>query len=182
MACRQQLPIRVIVVDGNRRNSKAPQPKKSEVKARLLDPVAWAAKAVEGKPGDFLLVRGEKPTSQAVEAPDYELSGFEGKLRHAFVKHRWREAKMRKAKIESAKEANVGRLVCEVPDCGFDFFKKYGKLGADYAQVHHRVPLSKSPTRGREIKLTDLAIVCANCHAMIHRGGECRELAGLITR
>jgi predicted HNH restriction endonuclease len=46
--------------------------------------------------------------------------------------------------------------------------------------VHHRVALNKSAKSGRETKLSDLAIVCANCHVMIHKGGECRELAGLI--
>ena len=30
---------------------------------------------------------------------------------------------------------------------------------------------------GREVKLKDLAVVCANCHAMIHIGGKCRPLA-----
>jgi hypothetical protein len=33
---------------------------------------------------------------------------------------------------------------------------------------------------GREVKLKDLAVVCANCHVMIHMGGKCRPLAGLI--
>ena len=180
MAYRQQLPIRVIVVDGKPRNAKQAKPKPSLVKARMLDPVEWAAKEVDGSPGDFLLVRGERPATPAVEAPDLELSGFEGQLKIAFVDHRWREAKMRRAKIASAKKSNGGKLICEVPNCGFDFVERYGRLGTDYAQVHHLLPLSKSPKKGRKFKLTDLAIVCANCHAMIHRGGECRPLKNLI--
>jgi predicted HNH restriction endonuclease len=28
--------------------------------------------------------------------------------------------------------------------------------------------------------LVDLAVVCANCHAMIHRGGKNRKLSRLI--
>lgn len=180
MAYRQQLPIRVIVVDGKPRNAKDAKPKPSLVTARMLDPVKWAASRIDDAHGDFLLVRGEDPKVPAVVSSDLELSGFEGKLKTAFVKHRWREAKMRRAKIASARAVNGGRLICEVPSCGFDFFKKYGKLGVDYAQVHHLLPLNKSPAKGREVKLADLAIVCANCHAMIHRGGECRPLMGLI--
>jgi 5-methylcytosine-specific restriction protein A len=42
------------------------------------------------------------------------------------------------------------------------------------------IPLNKAPKEGRKIFLKDLAIVCANCHAMIHRNGECRPLEGLI--
>jgi 5-methylcytosine-specific restriction enzyme A len=68
-----------------------------------------------------------------------------------------------------------------VPKCSFDFEKSYGKLGKGYAQVHHLDPLSKSPKEGKFTKLSDLAVVCANCHVMIHVGGECRPLRGLIT-
>ena len=28
--------------------------------------------------------------------------------------------------------------------------------------------------------MKDLAIVCSNCHSMIHRFGDCRALAALI--
>jgi len=66
-------------------------------------------------------------------------------------------------------------LSCEVRGCGFDYLATYGELGRDYAQVHHLkglVGLSK----GRRIRLEELAIVCANCHVMIHRHGECRSL------
>jgi 5-methylcytosine-specific restriction endonuclease McrA len=180
LAYRQQIPIRVIIVDGKPRNAKEAKPKSSHVRARMLDPVKWAATKIDSSSGDFLLIRGENPTTPAVGSPDVELAGFEGQLKGAFVKHRWREAKMRRAKIAGVKGLNGGRLICEVPECGFDFVERYGELGTDYAQVHHLLPLSKSPKQGREVKLSDLAIVCANCHAMIHRGGECRSLVGLI--
>jgi 5-methylcytosine-specific restriction enzyme A len=65
-----------------------------------------------------------------------------------------------------------GKLICEVPNCGFDFKKRYGAIGDGYAQVHHLVPLKNAPFDGRKIFLKDLAVVCANCHVMIHRGGE----------
>lgn len=107
---------------------------------------------------------------------DEELSAFEGKLRTFFVKHRERERRLRDAKIQAALRAGKGSLPCEVPGCGFDFLEVYGDLGAGYAQVHHKSPLGAAPGRGRRTDLDDLAIVCANCHAMIHRGGECRDL------
>ena len=179
-AYRQQLPIRVIVIDGKPHDADDAEAKPSRVTARMLDPVSWAATTIDGSPGDFLLIRGKSPEAPAIEPSDLELSGFEGKLKQAFIKHRRREAKMRRAKIDSAKALNGGKLVCEVPKCGFDFVARYGELGSDYAQVHHRLPLNKSPAKGREVKLSDLAIVCANCHAMIHRGGQCRPLASLI--
>jgi predicted HNH restriction endonuclease len=58
---------------------------------------------------------------------------------------------------------------------------RHGALDEGYAQVHHLLPLSTSPREGREVSLKDLAVVCANCHVMIHIGGHCRPLTGLIT-
>jgi hypothetical protein len=113
---------------------------------------------------------------------DEELEGFtEGTQRKVFILHRKREAKLRKQKIREALRVN-GALACEVPNCGFNFAKRYGKLGNEYAQVHHKKPLSSAPRQGRTITLNDLAIVCANCHAMIHRYGKCRPLHALIRK
>jgi predicted HNH restriction endonuclease len=110
---------------------------------------------------------------------DVELAALEGAERMALVRHRKREQFLRDAKVAEARKLGNGRLKCEVPGCGFDFEAAYGELGRDYAQVHHLKPLGDRTTPS-ETKLTDLAVVCANCHAMIHRGGKCRAPADLI--
>lgn len=118
-------------------------------------------------------------SSLGTTASDEEMEAVEGALRIALVRHRRREQKLRNAKIAQATKARGGRLRCEVPGCGFDYFAVYGELGRDYAQVHHLNQLSdlESPTK---TALKDLAVVCANCHVMIHRGGECRPIDRLI--
>lgn len=114
-----------------------------------------------------------------VATDDEEAQQFhEGEPRYRFVLHRTRERKARLAKLRAA--IKKGPLRCEVPKCGFDFSEKYGQLGHEYAQVHHIIPLKDAPQNGWQVKPSDLAIVCANCHVMIHRGGECRPLSGLI--
>ncbi len=77
---------------------------------------------------------------------------------------RERDRGLRKRKIESVRK--IGRPIeCEA--CGFDFGFVYGEHGRDYCEVHHRTPLHESgPT---STKLDDLALLCANCHRMIHR-------------
>jgi 5-methylcytosine-specific restriction endonuclease McrA len=180
LAYRQQLPIRVIVVDGVQRDRKAKEPTASVVHARLLDRVPWAITEYDYSTGERLLVRGAKPVNPAVASADWELSWFEGLRKRKFVFHRQREGRARRAKIKDVLTKNGGRLVCEVENCGFDFKQRYGALGEGYAQVHHLAPLSGSPVGGREIKLKDLVVVCANCHVMIHIGGVCRSLEGLI--
>lgn len=118
-------------------------------------------------------------TALASVTTDTELAAMEGAERLALVRHRRREQSLRDAKVAEARKLTDGRLKCEVPGCGFDFEVVYGELGRDYAHVHHLKPLGDRTTPS-ETKLTDLAVVCANCHAMIHRGGKCRALADLI--
>jgi hypothetical protein len=117
------------------------------------------------------------PTDNAIA--DEEVCALEGEQRRLYVLHRTRERRLRARKIEDVLQRSGGRLVCEVPGCEFDFGEIYGELGEGFAHVHHLKPLS-SAGKGMHVKLSELAIVCANCHAMIHRGGECRPPKDLI--
>jgi hypothetical protein len=64
---------------------------------------------------------------------------------------------------------STGRLACEV--CEFDFASTYGSHGLGYIEAHHVVPLSASDET-IITRITDLALVCANCHRMLHRSGD----------
>jgi 5-methylcytosine-specific restriction protein A len=55
--------------------------------------------------------------------------------------------------------------VCE--GCDVNFTKKHGGLGRHCLVVHHKKQL-KDTDQPVETKLSDLAVVCANCHMMIH--------------
>lgn len=114
-----------------------------------------------------------------IEAAEDE-DGHEGEVEVLLVKHRKRESKWRHRKITDVLSKNNGLLICEVPNCGFDFHARYGELGIGWAEVHHKKPLSEAPPKGQSIRLSELAVVCANCHRMIHRNGQCRPLEGLI--
>jgi hypothetical protein len=116
-----------------------------------------------------------------VDALSDDLASPEGHIRKVMVVHRQREHRLREAKIRQAMVLGGGQLRCEVPGCGFGFFETYGDLGREFAFVHHLKGLAarQKPSLTR---LSDLAIVCGNCHAMIHLGGECRQLDGLIPR
>ena len=60
---------------------------------------------------------------------------------------------------------------CQI--CGFNYEQFFGDLGADYIEVHHLNPLSEhseSEWDGELVnKLSDVAVLCANCHRMVHR-------------
>lgn len=61
--------------------------------------------------------------------------------------------------------ARNGKLECEA--CGVDLEQVYGDTARGYIECHHIVPLSLTPPR--HSRLSDLALLCANCHRMIHR-------------
>lgn len=61
-----------------------------------------------------------------------------------------------------AKKANSD-YCCEV--CGFNFRETYGEIGQDYIVAHHRKQISSGVAR---TMLDDIALLCANCHAMVH--------------
>lgn len=146
----------------------------------------WARRNSQGPAHANLLATFERVQRRAGtrfgerDADDDELSGFEGSLRVSFKAHRRRERALRAAKISAALAAGGGRLVCEVPGCRFDFLSVYGEIGRNFAHVHHKLALAERPATGTKTTLNDLAIVCANCHAMIHRDGGCREIDALI--
>ena len=96
--------------------------------------------------------------------PDPDYAGKEGRKSLRAHIQRERDPKLVKSK-RNAVLAESGKLECEV--CGFDFFKKYGKVGKGFCEVHHLLPLAE--TGNRTTKLSDLAVVCSNCHRIIHR-------------
>lgn len=106
---------------------------------------------------------------------------LEGELHELLTTERTRDAALRKRKVEQALALHAGRLRCEVPGCGFDFFAVYGEIGKGFIHVHHLRPLASRATAERT-PLDELVLVCANCHAMIHVGGKCRSLHELIVR
>lgn len=68
------------------------------------------------------------------------------------------------AKARAYRQFN-GRVLCNC--CDFDFYATYGNHGLNFIEAHHIVPIG---TGGERItKVEDLALVCPNCHRMLHR-------------
>jgi 5-methylcytosine-specific restriction protein A len=116
-----------------------------------------------------LRVAVRSANSHTDERPDLDLErelepSPEGRVLARLHLIRERDPKLRAAKIGDARK-QLGYVRCEV--CNFDFERTYGSHGRDYIECHHRTPLSHSgPTM---TKLEDLALLCSNCHRMIHR-------------
>ncbi|MCM3662507.1 HNH endonuclease [Georgenia satyanarayanai] len=112
-----------------------------------------------------VLETGERIPELSPADADFEPEAREGTILLALHSSRERHATLRRRKIEATSAAG-SPLACEV--CGFSFEEYYGARGTGYIEVHHTVPLHV--TGSRTTRLEDLALLCANCHRMIHRG------------
>lgn len=101
----------------------------------------------------------ETPTEEGIEeAP-------EGRLLTCIHLARERSRKLVESKRRQVLKKN-GRLLCEI--CGFDFTVYYGSRGEGFMECHHTKPVH-TLANGHKTHLNDLALVCSNCHRMIHR-------------
>ncbi|MFC1574856.1 HNH endonuclease [Gemmatimonadota bacterium] len=88
--------------------------------------------------------------------------GMEGTARALVSKRRERSPRLRAAALA------IHGYECQV--CGFNFERTYGSWGLGFAEIHHIQELGLVPDEGVETNpATDLAVVCSNCHRMIHR-------------
>jgi hypothetical protein len=69
---------------------------------------------------------------------------------------------VQRKKSEALREGN-SKILCEC--CDFDFYHQYGDHGTGFIECHHKIHVSIGK---RITQLEDLALVCANCHRMLH--------------
>ncbi len=103
--------------------------------------------------------------STAVYVDDEDVEAEEGRVLTRLHRSRERNRLLTDKKKNQILVA-TGNLKCEV--CGFDYEATYGLHGHGFVECHHVKPVSFL-TPGEKTKVSDLALVCANCHRMIHR-------------
>jgi predicted HNH restriction endonuclease len=122
---------------------------------RLAIVVTAIRKAVEQHTDDHELAGNDEPDIQEAE---------EGRVLTRLHRVRERSRKLIEARKKVALKLH-GRLFCEA--CGFDFSLKYGAAGEGLIDVHHTKPVH-TLIEGDTTKLEDLALLCANCHRVVH--------------
>lgn len=95
-----------------------------------------------------------------IEIIDPNLTVTEGKLR--LVSHYARERNPEIVRSKKQQAVANETLFCEI--CTFSFRARYD---VDFIECHHRTPISQ--TGETKTRLEDLALVCANCHRMLHK-------------
>jgi len=120
---------------------------------------------LDGHGRGFWIFNPDQSVENAAAETETAEEFLEGRELFRLHRRKERNPKAVRRKKEIVIAAN-GRLCCEV--CDFDFAMVYGVLGDGFAECHHRVPLGKLKVE-HPIRLSELAIVCANCHRMLHR-------------
>ena len=67
--------------------------------------------------------------------------------------------------------------------CGFNFKDTYGDIGNQYIEAHHLIPISE--LKGKRVLMDpakDFAVLCANCHRMVHRCESPHDMNGFKER
>jgi 5-methylcytosine-specific restriction protein A len=114
---------------------------------------------------DLLVARGgtdniETFTSFAADHDTSEIQETRQYVRHSRIERNTAASK---------KVKNILGHICM--GCGFDFKRIYGDRGKDYIEAHHLTPLHMLP-EGKAVSMNpeeDFAVLCANCHRMVHR-------------
>jgi 5-methylcytosine-specific restriction protein A len=119
-------------------------------------------------PTHFVFQRTDSLLAQAARdiaaAQVEEEARQEGGVRQALVNRYERDAQLRAAAIR------LHGTDCK--GCGFSFETAYGAQGRGYIEVHHLIPIS-TYGEGRLVDpATEMTVLCANCHRMVHRNPE----------
>lgn len=166
-ARRDDLPIRVILNAGNRRDRDDPEAKASQVTERELDPEAWTLASYDTETGAHMLVRGVAALFvdqfALAEPIAFEPVGSE-------VARRREQAGLvyvRDARVRSAALLRAGGR-CEY--CDMPGFVRGD--GAIYLETHHIVPLHE----GGPDTVANVICLCPNHHREAHFGADAARL------
>ncbi|QDL35961.1 HNH endonuclease [Rhodoferax sediminis] len=109
-------------------------------------------------------------TSKRAELP-MELAGLDEGAEFAegaqhYAQHITQERNPKVVKLAKAQRWR-DKKVFECDVCKFDFAKTYGERGAGYIEAHHTIPVHLMKP-DHKTKIADIALVCSNCHRMLH--------------
>jgi len=113
----------------------------------------------------YTVIDRRKEALGKISDEDEESSFAEGKAKYRTHRSYERDSAISK-RAKAKKLAETDRLECEV--CGFDFHAVYGEIGLGYIEAHHKIPVSELGAT-KKTKIGDLALVCSNCHRILHR-------------
>lgn len=133
------------------------------------DPIFYSYYGIKERRGVWGLIeyqKNDKPPQKRYDDKDIldldQIEYTEG--REKYIRHLKKERNYQL--VSDAKKQFInehGSLYCEI--CGFDFKETYG---IEFIEAHHIIPISEA-AEDHKTKIEDLAMLCSNCHRVIHR-------------
>lgn len=147
--------------------------------ASKLDKAIWAE--FYGKPLELAIAAEAIRESTYANMDDETLDDVQSyQAKEGKVSYRYHRTLERDRKVVAIRKANAlklhGKLECE--GCGFDFAATYGPRGHGFIEAHHTNPVH-AMQEGDVTAPEDLALICSNCHRMIHKAKPWLTVADL---
>ncbi len=108
-----------------------------------------------------------------VEEEEEDIVGREGNILTRMHVYRERDRTFARKVREHYRRLGNGKLICEV--CGLDPAIIYGPSGDRSIEGHHTVPIEELQPDS-ETTVDEMAMVCANCHRVIHSKKPCLSI------
>jgi len=124
-------------------------------------------------------IEGEVEASQSEVSEEFNIPAQASVVEtRRYIYHR----KIERNRTAAKNAKKFHGLRCQACDLKFD--ERYGPIGEEFIEAHHRKPIA---TLEEGVAVTydvasDFAVLCANCHRMIHRTEDPSDLIGFKKR
>ena len=115
----------------------------------------------------------EEEGEEVEKGEEEDIVGREGNILTRMHVYRERDRTFARKVREHYRRLGNGKLICEV--CGLDPTSIYGQSGDRSIEGHHTVPI-KELQPDSETTVDEMAMVCANCHRVIHSKKPCLSI------
>jgi len=125
----------------------------------------------------YLLIAAKRPSLKPNNSNEDDEIGLDEEALAKLHAHKHIERNRRL--VESVKK--IHGYTCQV--CGFDFERTYKIIGHEFIEVHYLTPIQalKSQKAVPDPK-NDFAVLCANCHRMIHKSELLHHIEGFSAK
>ncbi len=144
----------------------------------------WSPREFHGgaEANNFLIARGfaivdKKGNLIEIQPVDEDDSKEFWEGRESYARHRRIERDPGLGRAVKSKRLRTDKnLRCDV--CTFSFREQFGPPGVGFIEAHHTRPVSQLKGH-KKVKPDEIALVCSNCHRMLHRSKPWLSITGL---
>lgn len=123
----------------------------------------------------YQVIDRRKEAEETIADEDDESAFPEGSERFGWHRRLERDAKIA-SKAKAKRLLETGKLECDV--CSMDFAQRYGERGEGFIEAHHTKPVASLNGKDKT-NVRDIALVCSNCHRMLHKGKKLLSVSEL---